>query len=102
MSPQKLSSGNFSAVAELGNASKRDDIPAFRAGDTVKVHVKVVEGSRSRVQIFQGVVIRVHGDGHENQVTVSPAGECEVAPQEVGAASRFSLILAALPRSSRR
>jgi large subunit ribosomal protein L19 len=58
-----MSVKNFSAVAELGNASKRDDLPAFRAGDTVKVHVKVVEGSRARVQIFQGVVIRVHGSG---------------------------------------
>jgi large subunit ribosomal protein L19 len=70
MSPQRVSSGNFSAVAELGNASKRDDIPAFRAGDTVKVHVKVVEGSRSRVQIFQGVVIRVHGSGIGRTFTV--------------------------------
>jgi large subunit ribosomal protein L19 len=41
----------------------RDDIPKFRAGDTVKVHVKVVEGTRSRVQIFQGVVIARAGDG---------------------------------------
>ncbi len=40
-------------LAEIGNASKRDDVPAFRAGDTVKVHVKVIEGSRSRVQVFQ-------------------------------------------------
>ena len=44
-------------------ASLRDDIPTFRAGDTVKVHVKVVEGTRSRVQIFQGAVIRRQGDG---------------------------------------
>ena len=70
MSPQKTSSGNFAAVADLGNALKRDDLPAFRAGDTVKVHVKVVEGSRSRVQIFQGVVIRVHGSGVGRTFTV--------------------------------
>ena len=44
-------------------ASLRDDIPAFRAGDNVKVHVKVIEGTRSRVQVFQGVVIRRHGGG---------------------------------------
>ena len=44
-------------------ASLRDDIPAFRAGDTVKVNVKVVEGNRSRVQAFQGVVISRHGGG---------------------------------------
>jgi large subunit ribosomal protein L19 len=61
---------NFAAVAALGNALKRDDLPEFRAGDTVKVHVKVVEGSRSRVQIFQGVVIRVHGSGVGRTFTV--------------------------------
>jgi len=44
-------------------ASLRDDIPDFRPGDTVKVHVKVVEGSRSRVQMFQGVVIARDGAG---------------------------------------
>ena len=43
-------------IDELANATKRDDVPAFRAGDTLKVHVKVVEGNRSRVQVFQGVV----------------------------------------------
>src|SRR3954469_18857817 len=57
-------------VAELGNSIKRTDIPAFRAGDTVKVHVKVVEGSRSRVQVFQGVIIRVHGSGVGRTFTV--------------------------------
>jgi large subunit ribosomal protein L19 len=55
---------------ELDNASKRDDIPAFRPGDTVKVHVKVVEGSRSRVQVFQGVVIRRQGGGLRETFTV--------------------------------
>ncbi|MFZ2503559.1 MAG: 50S ribosomal protein L19 [Nocardioides sp.] len=57
-------------VTEIGNASKRTDLPAFRAGDTVKVHVKVVEGNRSRVQVFQGVVIRVHGSGIGRSFTV--------------------------------
>ena len=46
------------------------DVPAFRAGDTVKVHVKVVEGNRSRVQVFQGVVIRVQGSGVGRTFTV--------------------------------
>ncbi len=51
-------------------ASLRSDIPAFRAGDTVKVHVKVIEGSRSRIQVFQGVVIRRHGGGLQETFTV--------------------------------
>ncbi len=48
----------------------RDDIPAFRAGDTVKVHVKVVEGNRSRIQVFQGVVIARQGQGVGETFTV--------------------------------
>ena len=51
-------------------ASLRENIPAFRAGDTVKVHVKVIEGSRSRIQVFQGVVIRRHGGGVGETFTV--------------------------------
>ncbi len=57
-------------IDALSSASLRDDIPAFRAGDTVKVHVKVVEGNRSRVQLFQGVVIRVQGSGIGRTFTV--------------------------------
>lgn len=57
-------------IADLGTAIKRDDNPEFRAGDTVKVHVKVVEGNRSRVQVFQGVVIRVQGSGIGRTFTV--------------------------------
>ncbi|WP_435744649.1 50S ribosomal protein L19 [Nocardioides sp. SYSU DS0663] len=57
-------------VAELGDAAKRSDVPDFRAGDTIKVHVKVVEGNRSRVQVFQGVVIRVQGSGIGRTFTV--------------------------------
>ncbi len=54
----------------VDQASMRTDIPDFRAGDTVKVHVKVVEGTRSRVQVFQGVVIRRHGGGIGETYTV--------------------------------
>ena len=50
--------------------SLRDDIPTFRPGDTVKVHVRVVEGNRSRIQIFQGVVIRRQGGGVRETFTV--------------------------------
>lgn len=57
-------------IDELAGAIKRDDIPDFRAGDNVKVHVKVVEGNRSRVQVFQGVVIKVQGSGIGRTFTV--------------------------------
>ncbi|HEV3266335.1 MAG TPA: 50S ribosomal protein L19 [Acidimicrobiales bacterium] len=50
--------------------SLRDDIPEFRPGDTVKVHVRVVEGTRERVQVFQGAVIRRQGTGARETFTV--------------------------------
>jgi large subunit ribosomal protein L19 len=48
----------------------RSDIPAFRVGDTVKVHVNIIEGNRSRVQVFQGAVIRRSGHGIRETFTV--------------------------------
>ena len=57
-------------INELDQASLRSDIPAFRPGDTVKVHVKVVEGNRSRIQVFAGVVISRAGDGVRESFTV--------------------------------
>jgi large subunit ribosomal protein L19 len=54
----------------VDSASLREDVPGFRTGDTLKVHVKVIEGSRSRIQVFQGVVIRRQGDGVRETFTV--------------------------------
>ena len=48
----------------------RRDIPTFKAGDTVRVHVKVVEGSRERIQVFEGVVINRQGGGVRETFTV--------------------------------
>ncbi len=48
----------------------RDDIPAFASGDTVKVHVRVVEGNRQRIQVFEGVVLRRQGSGIRETFTV--------------------------------
>ena len=57
-------------VDQVAAESRRDDLPDFRAGDTLKVHVKVVEGNRSRVQVFQGVCIRIQGSGVGRTFTV--------------------------------
>lgn len=54
----------------LDAQSLRSDIPAFRPGDTLKVHVRVIEGSRERTQVFQGAVIRRQGDGVRETFTV--------------------------------
>ena len=57
-------------IDEINAASLRDDIPSFSPGDTLKVHVKVVEGSRTRVQVFQGVVIARQGGGVSETFTI--------------------------------
>src|SRR5438552_16976512 len=54
----------------VDQSSLRDDIPPFGPGDTLKVHVRVVEGNRSRIQVFQGVVIRRQGSGVRETFTV--------------------------------
>ena len=54
----------------IDQASLRSDIPAFSPGDTLKVHVRVTEGAKERVQVFQGVVIRRQGDGVRETFTV--------------------------------
>ena len=51
-------------------ASLRSDIPAFRVGDTVNVHVNIIEGNRSRVQVFKGIVIRRSGESVRETFTV--------------------------------
>jgi large subunit ribosomal protein L19 len=59
-----------STLHALDAESLRSDVPDFRAGDTLKVHVRVIEGSRSRIQVFQGVVIRRSGGGLQETFTV--------------------------------
>ena len=57
-------------IDALAQQSVRSDIPEFRPGDTLKVHVRVIEGNRSRVQVFQGVCIRLQGSGVGRTFTV--------------------------------
>jgi large subunit ribosomal protein L19 len=57
-------------ISDLDQASLRSDIPVFRPGDSVRVHVKVVEGNRSRIQVFAGVVIARSGEGVRESFTV--------------------------------
>ncbi|MEX1217971.1 MAG: 50S ribosomal protein L19 [Acidimicrobiales bacterium] len=60
----------MNAIDLIDAQSLRDDVPAFAPGDTLKVHVRVVEGTRERVQIFQGAVIRRQGGGLQETFTV--------------------------------
>lgn len=57
-------------VSEFGNSQLKSDIPDFSSGDTVKVHFKVIEGGRERVQVFQGTVIGRSGSRDQETFTV--------------------------------
>jgi large subunit ribosomal protein L19 len=57
-------------IARLEEQQLRKGIPQFKAGDTVKVHFQVIEGTRSRIQVFQGIVIKRQGEGSRETFTV--------------------------------
>ncbi|MFC0188917.1 50S ribosomal protein L19 [Fictibacillus iocasae] len=57
-------------IADLAKEQLKNDLPAFRSGDTVRVHVKVIEGTRERIQLFEGVVIKKRGSGISETFTV--------------------------------
>ena len=57
-------------IEELERAQLREDLPAFKSGDTVRVHFKVIEGSRERIQVFQGFCISKSGHGARETFTV--------------------------------
>ena len=57
-------------IAEITKDQLKTDLPAFRPGDTVRVHVKVTEGNRERIQVFEGIVIKRRGSGISETFTV--------------------------------
>lgn len=59
-----------SILADFENSQLRQDLPEFRVGDTVRVHYKIVEGDKDRVQVFQGVVLKRHRAGARSTFTV--------------------------------
>lgn len=60
----------MSVIQTLEQRQLRDDVPRFKAGDTVKVHFKVIEGTRERIQMFQGICIKRQGEGARETFTV--------------------------------
>ncbi len=62
--------GSVNIIENIEREQLRDDIPQFKAGDSVKVHFKVVEGTRHRIQVFQGIVIKRQGQGVRETFTV--------------------------------
>jgi large subunit ribosomal protein L19 len=57
-------------IETLEQQQLRDDVPRFKAGDTVRVHFKVIEGARERIQVFQGICIKRQGEGVRETFTV--------------------------------
>jgi len=57
-------------ISDITNEYLRESLPEFRPGDTVRIHVKIVEGSRERIQIFEGLVIKRRGGGISETFTV--------------------------------
>jgi large subunit ribosomal protein L19 len=60
----------MNVIQQLEKEQQKDKVPALRAGDTIRVHAKVVEGTRERIQVFEGTVIRVTGGGLRQNFTV--------------------------------
>jgi large subunit ribosomal protein L19 len=60
----------MSLIQDITKEQMRSDLPTFRPGDTLKVYVKVIEGTRERIQLFEGVVIKRHGTGISKTFTV--------------------------------
>ncbi len=60
----------MNALEKIEREAIRHDIPEFRAGDTIKVHIRIIEGTKERIQVFQGVVIRVRRGGMGASFTV--------------------------------
>ncbi len=83
----------------------KTDIPEFRSGDTVKVHVKVVEGDRQRIQVFEGIVIRRRGSGLSETFTVRRVshgvGVERVFPLHAPRVDRIEVVRRGIVRQSR-
>jgi large subunit ribosomal protein L19 len=60
----------MNVIQQLEKEQQKDKVPTLRAGDTIRVHAKVVEGTRERIQVFEGTVIRVTGGGLRQNFTV--------------------------------
>lgn len=60
-------------LASVGQQQLRDDVPEFGSGDTVRVHVRVIEGEKERIQVFQGTVLQRRGSGISESFTVRKA-----------------------------
>ena len=95
----------MNTIDRLEREQMRIDIPQFRAGDTVKVHVKISEGEKDRIQVFQGVVIGRHNSGLKSSFTVRKVsygvGVERVFPLHSPAIDRIEMVQPGKVRRSR-
>jgi len=95
----------MNTIDMLEREQMRIDIPQFRAGDTVKVHVKISEGEKDRIQIFQGIVIGRHNNGLKSSFTVrkvsSGIGVERVFPLHSPAIDKIEMVQPGKVRRSR-
>jgi large subunit ribosomal protein L19 len=92
-------------IKRIENEQLRMDLPSFKPGDTVKVHVKIVEGEKTRIQIFEGVVISINGGGANTRFTVrkisSGIGVERVFPMSSPALEKIELVTRGRVRRSK-
>ena len=70
-------------IRKVERSQMRDDIPSFKPGDTVKVHIQITEGGKTRVQVFQGIVIARRGSGLNEMFTVRKIGAGGVGVERI-------------------
>ena len=67
---ESISMSNHKLIEAVTKSQLRTDLPSFRPGDTLRVHVRIIEGTRERIQVFEGVVIKRRGGGVSETFTV--------------------------------
>ncbi|HDK4860166.1 TPA: 50S ribosomal protein L19 [Staphylococcus aureus] len=67
---------NHKLIEAVTKSQLRTDLPSFRPGDTLRVHVRIIEGTRERIQVFEGVVIKRRGGGVSETFTVRKISSC--------------------------
>ena len=92
-------------VDYIGMEHMRKDVPPFKAGDTLRVHVKITEGDKQRIQVFQGVCIKRHNDGANSSFTVrkvsNGVGVERIFPLHAPAIDKIELVMVGRVRRSK-
>lgn len=95
----------MNVVDYIGMEHMRKDVPPFKAGDTLRVHVRITEGDKQRIQVFQGVCIKRHNDGVNSSFTVrkvsNGVGVERIFPLHAPAIDKIELVMVGRVRRSK-